>query len=72
MRPSEADVMFRPWSVRGIKHPEVIYIYIYIYIYTVYIYMCVCVCVITFKIRKLCVLTYVYFKVSKFIVGQRH
>jgi len=68
MRPSEADVMFRPWSVRGIKHPEVIYIYIYIQ----YIYIYVCVCVITYKIRKLCVLTYVYFKVSKFIVGQRH
>jgi len=60
--------MFRPWSVRGIKHPEVIYIYIYIQ----YIYIYVCVCVITYKIRKLCVLTYVYFKVSKFIVGQRH
>ena len=67
--------MFRPCSVRGIKNLEVIYIYIYIY---VCVCVCVCVCVrararvITYKIRKLCVLTYVHFKVSKFIVGQRH
>jgi hypothetical protein len=43
----------------------------YIYIY-IYICVCVCVCVIIYKIRKLCVLTYIQFKVSKFIVGQRH
>jgi len=55
--------MFRPCTVRGIKHPEVIYIYIY-----VCVCVCVCVCVIIYKIWKLCLLTYIHFKVSKFIV----